>query len=167
MRQSGLSGHDTIADNTNPLQKSAMRFQVMIVCSLAFSLTACSQMPDERQEIEDRIESEVTLPGEALALARYERYYAIRADGSVIGSYIVHDKDYHALVAVACKQVSGAPFPCPIDGGGVRLVAPGERLWLDDAGDLPFMNGGGCAQVTIEFLPKSGKFTRVECNGPY
>lgn len=113
------------------------------------------------------MESTVDLPAEASPLSSYERYYAQKADGTVIGVYTNHDPEFRRFVLEECRRLDEEPFPCPLGENGVRYVEAGESVWLDDPRDLPISNGGGCAYVTIVFEPANSRFTEVECNGPY
>lgn len=107
------------------------------------------------------------MPREARPLASYERYYARRSDGIIIGVYTNHDDGHRSEVLKTCANYRESAFPCPVDSEGVRLVEAGESLWLEDPMDLPAMSGGGCGQVTVEYDPSIERFARVECNGPY
>lgn len=115
----------------------------------------------------ERIESVVVLPTDAADIDSYSRYYAIRQDGSVLATYLIHMPGYLETVAEACREDQGDRFPCPINGGELRLVEAGKRAWVEDPLDIPGISGGSCRQVTIEYLPVEERFLRVECNGDY
>lgn len=120
----------------------------------------------EREQLIETIEAAVQLPDGAWPLDRYERYYA-EDDGRVLGVYTVHSADHRRQVLNFCQGLDDAPSPCPSGGQGLRLVAAGQSIWLDDQEDLPGMSGGGCSLVTISYLPSERKFERVECNGEH
>jgi hypothetical protein len=145
-----------------------MQLARFLLLSLAgISSAGCTKDNDSGQSAIQNIEETIQMPGEAHPLDSYERYYARRPDGMIVGVYTNHDKGHRRDVMKACANFKDAPFPCPVDGKGIRLVQAGESLWLDDPMNLPAMNGGGCAQVTIEYRPSTEQIARVECNGPY
>lgn len=142
-----------------------VRFVVLTVVS--FSIVGCTQEGDANQTAIQSVEATVELPTEAHPLAAYERYYARRPDGTIVGVYTNHDEEHRRQVLKACRDLEKPPFPCPVSSEGVRLVQADESLWVDDPLDLPIMSGGGCAQVTVEYDPKMKRFETVECNGDY
>lgn len=157
----------------------AARFSIFILLSVAVSSCAEEGEPEPRAEqVEDSvlqereklvklIEESVVLPEHTLDLDGYSRYHAMRGDGVVVASYTIHPPDFRESVAEACREISEAPFPCPIDGGEVRLVDAGETAWAESPLDLPGAEGGSCGQLNVEYLPSEERFLRVECNGPY
>ncbi|MGN6497048.1 MAG: hypothetical protein ACTHK5_06870 [Tsuneonella sp.] len=139
----------------------------LLICILVFSTAACDDKLNSHRNVIRSIESAVELPEGASSLASYERYYAQKADGIVIGVYTNHDSEHRRGVLRACKGLRDKPYPCPTDAADIRLVEAGESVWLDDPTDLPAMSGGGCAQITLQYELASGRFLEVECNGPY
>jgi hypothetical protein len=129
-------------------------------------LSACSAAVGKKEHLIKTIEGAVNLPEGARPLDRYERYYA-EDNGRVLGVFTVHDGGHRQEVLEFCKGLDEAPFPCPVDGKGLRLVAAGQSLWLDDPLDLPAKSGGGCSHVTLSYSTVDQKFERVECNGDY
>lgn len=142
-----------------------VRFLVLFVVSL--SSVGCTQDGDVNQVAIRTVEATVKMPIGAHPLAAYERYYARRPDGTIVGVYTNHDEDHRRQVLKVCQDLKETPFPCPINGESVRLVQAGEILWLEDPLDLPAKSGGGCALITVEYNPKMKQFGPVECNGPY
>lgn len=92
----------------------------------------------EQEAIMDRIERELRMPRNAVALARYARAYAWQQgeDGvrRVIGVYT----DYNNTV-------------------------PGRR-WVAES-ELPVVMDGGCAIVTVTYHVAEERIERVACNG--
>ena len=103
---------------------------------------------DKSEQRIKAIEGAVVLPEGAWPLDRYERYYA-EDNGRVLGVFTVHELWHRQEALEFCKGLDVAPFPCPLDGNGLRLVAAGQSLWLDDPLDLPAKTGGGCSHVTL------------------
>lgn len=144
-----------------------MRAQLIASVSMCIAcLSACSAASSEREQLIKTIESAVEPPEGAWPLDRYERYYA-EDKGRVLGVFTVHDEGHRQVVLELCQDLDEAPFPCPLDGKGLRLGAAGQSRWLDNPIDLPAKSGGGCSHVTIWYSPGDRKFERVECNGDY
>lgn len=138
---------------------------------IVVGLAACSTSANERDKLIERIESRLVLPREAKPMGKYERYYSRNMDGSIIAIFIIHSPDHPEQVRSACNEFAyqGAepPFPCPMNGGDLRLINPGEKAWVENPVDMPGISGGGCNQVTIEYETDEERFVRVECNGDY
>jgi hypothetical protein len=134
--------------------------------SLFAALICCTGDSDPRELLSDKIEKTVRLPKGAAPLESYERYYAAHGD-EVLAVYINHSTEQREAISRACTRIAGKPFPCPLGNGPIRLVQSGQRAWIDNAQEMPGISGGGCAQVTLEYLPKQNLFTHVECNGPF
>lgn len=130
-------------------------------------LSACAAPDHEKSDLTERIEATVVLPNEADPIEEYERYYALRPDGTVLGVYTTHSDVHRKAVAETCRTLNEQPFPCPTDGTKLRLVKSGESVWISDHLELPGTNGGGCALINIHYDPRSQRFLEVECNGPY
>ena len=138
----------------------------LLLTLASFSITGCTKNNGADQAAIQTVEATVQMPREARPLASYERYYARRPDGMIIGVYTNHNEGHRSQVLKFCANYRQPPFPCPVDRQSVRLVEAGESLWLKDPRDLPAMSGGGCDQVTVEYDPSIERFARVECNGP-
>ncbi len=131
---------------------------------LAMTVSSCGEM-SAREKLVKQIEDAVVLPADAADMDSYSRYYTMRTDGSVLATYLIHMPGYREAVAEACRESEGDWFPCPNEGGEVRLAEAGESTWVGDPLDIPAISDGGCRQVTIEYLPEEARFLRVACNG--
>ena len=98
----------------------------------SFLSAGCTQNNDANQVEIQTIEATVQMPRDAHSLASYERYYARRPDGMIIGVYTNHDESQRRGVLETCANYRERPFPCPVGNEGVRLVQAGESLWLED-----------------------------------
>ena len=137
----------------------------MVVVASTAALSGCGSSTAKGELA--NIENQVSLPAHARPLSAYSRYYARAGDGTIWGVYVIHEKGYAKQVAEFCRRLPDKPFPCPVNGGRVRLVTAGQHVWAPSVEDLPGMSGGGCLQVTVHFNPRKNSFDRVECNGPY
>lgn len=124
----------------------------------------------------DKIEGRIILPSGAKPLAKYARYYAQDSQGTVWGSYTPEaDPYFWKLVSESCAKIKGQgsssnktpPAPCPLNGGSIRLVKAGDRLWMATPAELPRASGGGCFSVTFQYMPATGLFQHLECNGSH
>ena len=105
----------------------------------AVLLSACGAAEDSRRTATmDTIEGQVRMPKEALALARYSRFYTEAKSGEVIGTY-----------------VASAHNDLPV----------WQRRWVSDIYHLPAIDDGGCFIVNVIFDPKTNKVTQAFCNG--
>lgn len=136
-----------------------------LLLSAGCSITE-EELEDERRKVSEMIEAAVKLPEDALPLHRYERYYA-NSDSGVLAVYTVHSADHRQFVQEHCRTIDEAPFPCPLSGGELMLVDPGESAWIDNPAEMPSKDGGGCSHVNILYSPDRQKFVRVECNASY
>lgn len=134
--------------------------------ALSFAATGCGPAAIE-DDVLTRIEEEIELPEGAAPLDIYSRYYAHGDQGAILAVYVIHPEGYSERVIEACSAIEDGPFPCPVNGGPLRLADAGKRVWVDNVIDLPGMSGGGCAQINVEFHPGTNTFATVECNGPY
>jgi hypothetical protein len=115
----------------------------------------------------DQIEQRVQLPKGAGSLGEYSRYYADGDSGEVVAAYLMIPKD-ERRPGEACEEldrnVEGHTVPCePI--GLPWAIPAGQRRWLKDKRDLPFINDGGCADVNVTYDRAKSAVTSVECNG--
>ena len=115
----------------------------------------------------DKIETQVTLPKGAHPLSNYARFYASGDDGEVIATYLVPLRN-ELGTGETCEELTGnfegRPVPCPTMQSSPTLSA-GERRWLNNARDLPDIDEGGCAQVTVIFKKSKSAVTSAKCNG--
>lgn len=167
MEKSRRSATDPLAAVQRLSHSRKMRTQLLASVFLWIAcLSACSTANGKRAQLIKTIEGAVVLPEDAWPLDRYERYYA-EDNGRVLGVFTVHDVGHRQEALEFCKGLDEAPFPCPLNGKGLKLVAAGQSLWLDDPLDLPAKSGGGCSHLTLSYSPVDRKFERVECNGDY
>ncbi|WP_370183280.1 hypothetical protein [Alteriqipengyuania sp.] len=77
-----------------------MRFiHFVLLLAVGFTCVGCAQDDGANQEYANQkaiqtVEMSVEMPREAHPLVSYERYYARRADGTIIGIYTNHDKEH-------------------------------------------------------------------------
>jgi hypothetical protein len=135
---------------------------------LLFPLLAmsCGDPSDPHSQVMDQIEQNVVLPAGAAQLSDYSRYYAAVQGGRVQAAFVIHPEIYRQSVRDFCASKKVRTFPCSADGKS-ELPAPGERIWLRTADEIPIPSGGGCEAVTFQYDRKTSKYTRPECNGSY
>ncbi|HMO75293.1 MAG TPA: hypothetical protein PKD99_05560 [Sphingopyxis sp.] len=143
--------------------------RIFLLYTLVIALAGCSSSDNPHRNLFATIEASVKLPAEAFPLSSYSRYYANAEDGSISAAYVVHSEGWLESTAQACREFEGdeKPHPCPVGGGSLRLVKPGNSLWVRDEINLPTMAGGGCNLVTFKYHVDREKFSQMECNGPY
>ena len=143
--------------------------RISLLSTLMIALAGCGSPENPHRDLFEKIETNVRLPAEAYPMSSYSRYYANDEDGSISAAYIIHSEGWLESTARACRELEGneKPHPCPIDGGSLRLVEPGNSLWVGDDVNLPGMAGGGCNLVTFKYHMDREKFSQMECNGPY
>lgn len=137
-----------------------------LVAALAL-LTGCSeQKVDEREALMNKIEAQVKLPDGAKALNEYARYYVQRANGEVAAVYLIPFYDL-AQSDERCEEILENFATRAVDCGPTKpdwLISAGERRWVKDERELPFMSDGGCGQVTVIFNQARSAITSVRCN---
>lgn len=110
----------------------------IIIIVAAALLTACSTSEArDREALMDLIERQARLPDGARPLAEYARYYAPGGKDEVAAVFLIPVND-----------------------------EVGQRRWMDDQRDLPFIIDGGCSQVTLTFDRAKSVVKAAECNGP-
>jgi hypothetical protein len=148
-----------------------MNWMVVIPAMLVLGATVPNST---EQELMDRIESSVVLPEGAYPLEDYGRYYTYSGEGRVTAVYLRPFNPPDS--SDGCWKSSGEDLiPCTeeereaansaMSGMTSRRLGAGERRWVDDSNDLPFILDGGCTQVTIDYLIASNRFASVRCNG--
>ena len=138
------------------------------IAATAALLSGCST-PEERgrEALMDQIEKQVQLPKGARPLSEYARYYAETGKSEVHAVYLIPISgelgpgegcseltENFSLKDVPCEPT--ADFPG---------LAPGERKWVADEDELPFMMDGGCMQVTVVFDKAKSVIRSAHCNG--
>ena len=129
-------------------------------------LVSCSASSDPHSQVMDKIERQVVLPAGAAQLSRYSRYYTKTHDGRIQAAFVMHPEGYRDDVRRFCAAKGASIFPCSRDGKS-ELAGAGERKWLADASDMPIPDGGGCSAITFQYEPRTGRYSRPECNGLY
>ena len=131
-------------------------------------LSGCSSPEErEREALMNLIEKQVQLPKGTRPLSEYARYYADTDSRVVVAVYLVPTSDEiglgesceELLENFASRKVSCEPMQFE------WAMPAGERRWFKDKRDLPWINGGGCAQVEVEFDTATSTVKRAECNG--
>lgn len=122
------------------------------------------------------VETAAELPAGAGPISDYSRNYARQPDGKIIAVFVTpHDTDKEGGCEI--MLANGDARPCTeaelAEGkafdealSNARGEA-GQSRWYDDRIDLPAMNGGGCAMVTIIYDPATKRVESAECNGDY
>jgi hypothetical protein len=115
-----------------------IRLGLQVIATLgAFSLVnECSPSKSASQELKMvKIEKQVQLPSGAWQLRDYDRFYTGTDHGKILAVYL-------------------------LPPGGRR----GQRRWLDKPEDLPFIDGGGCAEINLTFDQSELVVTNISCN---
>jgi hypothetical protein len=140
-----------------------------VTAAIMLMLSGCASGEERQQEaLMERIEAQVRLPAGARQLHEYARYYALRENGHVEGVYRIPrgqprpDESCEELM----PNFTSVEVPCPDTEGALPEVPAGERLWVDDYRNLPFISDGGCTIVNVLFDRTSGRIREVACNGP-
>ena len=122
--------------------------------------------PEPNRALMDAIETGVVLPPNSVSIDRYSKYFAPDKGGNIEVLYVVHYPGYVDDLRETCAHAKEEIFPCLADGQ-VRIAAPGTRMWLKGADDLPVPSGSGCAAITFSCDPRTGARSAPECNAPY
>lgn len=141
--------------------------RTMLVSSIVVLAGCSTAEARQREALMDQIEDRVQLPKDAGPMASYRRYYASSGDGKVTAVYLMPFDDgprpgdicEEILTDFTTREVPCEPMEFEWE------IPAGERKWLSDHLSLPFINDGGCMQVTIEYDVKADQFTMIECNG--
>ena len=124
-------------------------------------------MEREQDALMSRLEHNLQLPEGASDLREYARYYANAGNGQIVAIYLI-PFDHEIAPDEACEEVSAdfstREVPCP-DLQPASAMPAGQRRWLNDRRDLPWINDGGCAQVEVIFDKETSAVKRAECNG--
>jgi hypothetical protein len=137
--------------------------KVAISSFLILLTVACTSDHADNKKLVGQIEQSIKLPKGALEIQAYARYYA-RKGNTVYASYIVEQSDWREVVRKECSlQAKG--YPCNDPNYGV--IEAGQRRWVEKRDYLPFMNGGGCNYVDIEYDVERKSFSTISCSGSY
>lgn len=141
---------------------------------LVASSPVAGQSTFDRDSVMAEIERVIVLPKGAKPLAAYGRNYALSAQGTVVGTFLL---PLPAPVTDGC-EVLLADFssrPCTkaeiadvaADHAHMALAqAPaGSRRWFDHRDALPHIFDGGCSQINVEYDIAKHRILRAVCNG--
>jgi hypothetical protein len=140
--------------------------------SATLCVAACSQAPESRETaIMNEIEQAVVLPRDAKPLEKYGRNYAPAGGGKVLATYLIPFPPLER--SKGCEVMENwASRPCTekeIEASDARTVEAqtpaGKRRWFNDPRSLPFINDGGCTQVSVEYNVTTHRILTVGCNG--
>ena len=136
--------------------------------ALAILLGGCSSAVErDPDELMGRIEHNLRLPEGASHLDEYARYYADAGNGEIVAVYLIPFGNEMGPDE-ACEEISEdfstREVPCP-ERLPAQTMRAGERRWLADQRDLPWINDGGCAQIEVTFDKAKSVVKRIECNG--
>ena len=146
-----------------------------VVFSTALCAAACSQPPQSREAaIMDEIERAIVLPKNAETLDKYARNYAPDVGGKILATYIIPLTSFGMDTGCDVMLENFASRPCTkkeieesllIEAQNVETQpAAGKRRWFQDPQDLPFINDGGCQQVSVEYDTTTRRVLTVVCN---
>lgn len=115
----------------------------------------------------DQIEKQVHLPNGAGRLADYSRYYADDGHGEVVAVFLIIPKD-EPRPGETCEELAANFTSRTVPCEPMHLpwaIPAGQRRWLKDKRDLPFINDGGCMEVDVTFNRAKSTVTSIQCNG--
>lgn len=151
--------------------------RVLLSAAILFFPGACStstetdadqaNVIDSNAELMDRIEKSVDLPQGASALNHYARYYAKVEDGHIRAIYLrpYEEKDPNDSCSRVGIDGELEDVPCPEPDVSYPILKSGQRIWLDDQENLPFLLDGGCQLVEVKYDSVTMSFESVRCNG--
>jgi hypothetical protein len=115
----------------------------------------------------DRIEKQVHLPKGASPLADYSRYYSDDGKGEIVAVYLIIPRD-EPRPGETCEELTTNFTSRTVPCRPVQLpwaIPAGQRRWLKDKRELPFINDGGCMEVDVTFNKAKWAVTSIQCNG--
>lgn len=126
--------------------------RIILATTIALLFTSCAA-PDWRTQasLMDEVEKRVQLPNGAYQLDDYARYYILR-DGMISGRYIIPPKSGPDSLSLTAGQRQWVD-PDPADGDS------------DGYGDIPDIDGRGCAIVDVSFNTATHKVEEASCTG--
>jgi hypothetical protein len=123
----------------------------------------------------DEIERAVILPKGAQSLAAYGRNYAFSGPNKVVATYLIPSPplDMREGCEVALKDFKSRPCTkkeleklARTDALSVAAQTPaGKKRWYNDYRSLPYIDDGGCSQVSVEYEVAAHHVVTVFCNG--
>ena len=130
-------------------------------------LSGCSTAEErDREAVMNQIEKQVQLPDGARPLREYARYYA-EHEGEVVAVYMIPPND-EIRPGDGCEELlenlTTREVPCEPMKTDWAMPA-GERRWFRSEQELPFINDGGCLQITVIFDRAKAVVKSADCNG--
>lgn len=128
---------------------------------------ACAGPPSDDTRAMDAIESTVVLPPSARKLNEYARYYSQGPDDEIVAVFVLP-----ALVErkkhVECEELnedlsSSKPVPCV--SSLVKPIEAGQRQWIADWRNLPWVHEQNCGDITVLYDRRRRLFKEVRCPG--
>lgn len=124
----------------------------------------CLGSPSDDQGVLDAIEESVVLPSGARKLNEYARYYSKGPDDSIVAVFILP-----ALIKPEeCELFNEDPTltsVVPCGSGMVKPIQAGQRQWLEDWRNLPWVHDRNCGDITVLYDRRKRLFTEVRCPG--
>ncbi|MFD0847047.1 hypothetical protein [Sphingosinicella xenopeptidilytica] len=123
----------------------------------------------------DEIERPVVLPKNAETLDKYGRNYAPDVGGKILATYIIPISPLGMDTGCDVMLENFASRPCAkeeieeasrMEAKIVDAQTPaGKRRWFRNPRELPYINDGGCQQVSVEYDATTRRVLTVVCNG--
>jgi hypothetical protein len=123
----------------------------------------------------EEIERVVVLPEGAKPLNAYGRNYAYSGKDMVTAIYLLPFPPLNMSEGCEVMLEDFESRPCTdeeiaeiakSDETAVAAQTPaGERRWYNSSHDLPFINDGGCTQVTVDYDTATRRVLKAACNG--
>ena len=131
----------------------------------------------QRERLANEIERAIILPTGASPLNAYGRNYAFSGRDKVVGIYLLplppSGLDKPGSCEILLPDLRSRP--CTKSeikdqlGAEARAISAqtraGKRRWYGRVEDLPFINDGGCMEVSFEYEIATRHFLRIACNG--
>ncbi|WP_294329257.1 hypothetical protein [uncultured Sphingomonas sp.] len=141
---------------------------------LVASSAAAGQSTFDRDSVMAEIERVLVLPKGAKPLAAYGRNYALSAQGTVIGTFLLplpapaYEGCEVLLADLSSRPCTKAEIADAAAGHAHALSAQapaGSRRWFDHREALPQIFDGGCSQINVEYDIAKHRILRATCNG--
>ena len=146
-----------------------------ILALLSVAGLASATPPTRQQQLMDEVERSVVLPKGAQPLNAYGRNYAFSGKGKVVATYLIPFPPFDMSDGCDVMLKNFDSRPCTkkeiaesvrSNARGVAAQTPaGSRRWYRSPNSLPFINDGGCLQISVEYDIAAHHIVRVSCNG--
>ncbi|RSU54750.1 hypothetical protein [Sphingobium yanoikuyae] len=148
----------------------------LLISTCLLGLASCDRAGLDRQAmLAAQIEKQVKLPEGAAKLSDYGRNYAFKEAGIVTGIYLIPIGKEERNEGCEVMLANMASRPCSaqemagisdmqraIDDGQAKA---GESRWFASEKELPYINDGGCSQVSLEYDVQQKRVVTIGCNG--